>query len=190
MMLMPFPWRPSPEELENPWTNVAWGTHTLVEIITDGRGDLYYSLAAYNGSWEKVDQRNTRRYATSVLDDYSRAIALEYGLPVDGDWTAVFAVEGGQGPGTITVLGPQRTLARYTERLWQAELPCVPRDVAPHATVVAFLDEHGDECRVNLWLVAADGSPLAVAMETGAPAGSVLSNTAYGLPVSNLIGLY
>ncbi|NLF01581.1 MAG: lytic transglycosylase domain-containing protein [Anaerolineales bacterium] len=160
MMLMPFPWRPSPQELENPYTNVAWGTRTLLQIIGDGDGDLYYALAAYNGSWEKVDQSNTRRYAASVLDHYSRAVAMEYGLPLDGDWAAVFAVEGGHGPKTITVIGPQQPVARYTERMWHTDLPSVPPGFAPHATVVAFLDEQGEQCAVRVWLMQADGLPV------------------------------
>jgi Transglycosylase SLT domain len=169
MMLMPFPWRPSAEELENPWTNVAWGTRTLAQIVRDGHGDLYYALAAYNGSWEKVDQRNTRRYAAGVLDYYARAIAVKCGLPADGDWLAIFAVEGEPGPRTITVLGPQRQLARYSARPWQADVPNVPEGVPSTATAVKFVDDDGIEWRVSVWLVAADGTPLVFTTESGLP---------------------
>ena len=161
MMVMPFAWRPSPEELENPWTNLHWGARALAHTIDDGNGDLYYSLAAYNGSWEKIESQNTRRYAASVLDHYTRSVAAQHGLPPDGDWLAILAIEGAPPPGTITVLGPQRPLARYTQRRWlQADIPTVPDDVLPHVTAAAFVNEQGAACRVNVWLVAEDGSSL------------------------------
>ncbi len=161
MMVMPFPWRPSAEELENPWTNVFWGARALAQIVGDGNGDLYYALAAYNGSWERIHWGSTRRYAASVLDHYTRAIAVRHELPADGEWVAIFAAEGTSGPSTITVLGPQRPLARYTERPWiQADIPAIPAGTPPHATVITYVDERGVECRVNVWLVAEDGSPF------------------------------
>ncbi len=173
MMIMPFPWRPSAEELANPWTNVSWGSHTLTQIIGDGNGDLYYALAAYNGSWERIHRGNTRRYAASVLDHYTRAIAMRYELPADGEWVAIVAAEGTPGPQTITVLGPQRPLARYTERPWiQADIPAIPAGTSPHATAIAYVDERGVECRVNVWLVAKDGSPFV----------SPAKQTAFSLP--------
>jgi len=161
MGLMPFDWRPSPEELKNPWTNLFWGARALAHTIRDGNGDLYYALAAYNGSWEQVHLRVTRRYAAAVLDHYARAVAVRYELPADGDWIAIFAIEGAPGPNTITVIGPQRPLARYTERAWiQADIPTVPAGVPPHATAITFVDEQGLECQVNIWLLAEDGSPF------------------------------
>ncbi|MBU0703930.1 MAG: lytic transglycosylase domain-containing protein [Chloroflexi bacterium] len=157
MMVMPFPWRPSPEELADPWTNLFWGARALAHTIRDGNGDLYYSLAAYNGSWEQIHLRVTRRYAASILDEYTRAIAVRHGLPADGEWLALFAVEGAPGPQTIIVLGPQRPLARYTERPWgQADIPMVPAGLSPHATAITFEDEQGMECRVDVWLIAKD----------------------------------
>lgn len=155
MGVMPFEWRPSAKELENPWTNLLWGARALAHTIRDGDGDLYYSLAAYNGGWEQIHLRVTRRYATAVLDHYARATATQYELPAEGNWIAIFAVEGTPSPQTITVLGPQRPLARYTERRWvQADIPTVPVGVPPHATVITFVDERGVECQVNMWLVA------------------------------------
>jgi hypothetical protein len=161
MGLMPFSWRPSPEALQDPSTNLFWGARALAHTIRDGNGDLYYSLAAYNGGWEQVHLRVTRRYATEVLDCYTRAVAVRYGLPEDGDWVAIIAVEGTPGPDTVTVLGPQRSLARYTERPCQADVPGVPVGVPPHTTALTFVDGRGLECRVSVWLAAADGSPLA-----------------------------
>ena len=171
MMLMPFPWRPSADELENPWTNVFWGTRTLAQIVRDGNGDLYHALAAYNGSWKRIHLPVTRRYAASVMDHYARAVAVRHGLPADGEWIAIFAVEGTPGPNTITVLGPHRPLARYTERAWiQADIPTAPAGFPPHTTAITFVDKRGIECRVNVWLVAEDGSPLASsAPQPGSP---------------------
>jgi hypothetical protein len=162
MGLMPFDWRPSADELEDPWTNLYWGARALAHTIRDGQGDLYYSLAAYNGGWGQIHLRVTRRYAADVLGHYARAVAARYELPADGEWVAVFAVEGAPGPQTTIAIGPQRPLARYTERPWvQADVPAVPVDLPPHATAAVFVDEHGVECRVNVWLITADGSPLA-----------------------------
>lgn len=160
MGLMPFSWRPDIEQLQNPSVNLFWGARALAHTIRDGKGDLYYSLAAYNGGWEQIHLRVTRRYAAEILDCYTRAIAVRYGLPEDGDWIAIIAVEGIPGPSTVTVLGPQFPLARYTERPCQADIPHVPAGVPPHATAITFVDERGVECQVHVWLVAEDGSPL------------------------------
>jgi hypothetical protein len=102
MQLMPSAWRPSPEKLAEPSTNLFWGARALAHTIRDGNGDLYYSLAAYNGGWNQIHLRVTRRYATEVMDCYARAIAVKHGLPEDGHWLAVFASDGVAGPQTIT----------------------------------------------------------------------------------------
>ena len=164
MGIMPFNWRPSAEELHNPWTNVAWGANTLAQTIRDGKGDLYYALAAYNGGWDKIHLRVTRGYAGDVLNHYARAVAMRHGLPSDGTWVAIFSAGELPGPNTITVVGPQRTAARYTERPWvQADLPVVPVGVRPHSTAITFVDNYGVERQVNIWLVSATNSPLAFA---------------------------
>ena len=161
MMLMPFAWRPSAEELKNPSTNVFWGARTLAQIIRDGDGDLYYSLAAYNGSWEKIHRGSTRRYAASLLSEYAHAIALRYGVSAYENWIAVFAADGTVGPQNITVIGPKRPIARYTNRPWvQADIPSVPPGVLPHATAITFVDTRGVECQVHVWLITEDGSPV------------------------------
>lgn len=153
MCVKPFPWRPSPEELRNPWTNVAAGTRTLAQVIRDGSGDVYYALAAYNGGWDQIHLRVTRRYATDVLEHYVRAVAVEQGFSADGGWIAILSVEGLPDHRTVTVLGPDRPVARYTERPWQADVPSVPARTAPDATLISFTNEQGQEARVNLWLV-------------------------------------
>ncbi len=157
MCVKPFPWRPSAEELRNPWTNVAAGTRTLAQVIRDGRGDVFYALAAYNGGWDQVHLGCTRRYATDVLDHYVRAVAVDHGFPADGDWTVLLSVEGLPDQSTVTVLGPGRKVARYTERPWShAAVPAAPEDHAPHATALRFQSEHGREVRVNVWLIETD----------------------------------
>lgn len=162
MGVMPFEWRPSPERLENPWTNIFWGARALAHTIRDGKGDVYYSLAAYNGGWDRIHRQTTRRYAADVLGHYTRAVAMQYELPTDGEWIAVIAAEGGSTVDTITVIGPQRPLTRYSERPWlQANIPSVPIGASPHATVLSFVDQHGAECQVNLWFMAENGTLLA-----------------------------
>ena len=153
MCVKPFPWRPSREELRNPWTNVAAGTRTLAQVIRDGSGDVYYALAAYNGGWDQIHLRVTRRYAADVLENYVRAVAVEQGFSADGDWIAILSVEGLPDHRTVTVLGPDRPVARYTERPWEADVPSVPGGTPPDATVISFTNEQGQEARVNLWLV-------------------------------------
>ena len=161
MQLMPSPWRPSPEALEDPWTNLSWGARAIAQTIRDGNGDVYYSLAAYNGGWKQIHLRVTRRYATEVMDCYARAVAVRHGLDKDGNWLAVVAAEGVAGPHTITVLGPHRTLARYTERTgFHTAPPMVPAGAPPQATVITFEDQWGGQAQVHMWLVSEDGSPL------------------------------
>jgi len=186
MQLMPRPWRPSPEELEDPWTNLFWGARALAHTIRDGGGDVYYSLAAYNGGWDQIHLRVTRRYATEVLDSYSRAVAVRHGLPAQGDWIAIFAVEGVPGCNTITVLGPRRPLARYTERPWiQADVPSVPTGVPAHANVITFVTEQGVEGRVRMWLTAQDGSLLTPSAEqTSSSFHSLTVTTSPDVPTS------
>ena len=161
MGLMPFEWRPSEEELENPWTNLFWGARALAHTIRDGNGDLYYSLAAYNGGWERVHLGVTRRYAEDVLNHYASAIAVRNDLPADGGWIAIFATEGAASPRTITVVGPHRPLARYTERPWaESELPTIPANASPLSTTITFEDEQGRACRVHVWMVTEGGLPI------------------------------
>lgn len=157
MCVKPFPWRPSAEELRKPWTNVEAGTRTLAHVIRDGRGDVYYALAAYNGGWDQIHLSVTRRYATDVLRNYVRAVAVEHGFPADGNWIAVISVQGLPDQSTVTVLGPDRPVARYTEKPWsRAEVPSAPDTGSPHATLIKFEGEHGRDVRVNVWLMGKD----------------------------------
>jgi hypothetical protein len=161
MQLMPSSWRPSPEALEDPWINLSWGARAIAQTIRDGNGDLYYSLAAYNGGWKQIHLRVTRRYATEVMDCYARAVAVRQGLDEDGNWLAVFATEGVAGPHTITVLGPHRPLARYTDRPgFHTGPPMVPAGALPQTTIITFEDEWGAQAQVHMWLVSGDDSSL------------------------------
>lgn len=153
MCVKPFPWRPSPEALRNPWTNVAAGSGTLAQVIRDGHGDVYYALAAYNGGWDKIHLGVTRRYAADVLGNYVRAVAVENGFSAEGDWIAILSVEGLPHYRTVTVLGPHQPVARYTERPLETSVPTVPSGTAPHAAVMTFKDERGQVARVKLWIV-------------------------------------
>ena len=157
MCVKPFAWRPSAEELVKPWTNVEAGTRTLAQVIRDGQGDVYYALAAYNGGWEQIHLRVTRRYAADVLDTYVRALAVEHGLSPDGGWMAVLSVNGLPHHRTVTVLGPDRPVSRYTEKPWsQVPVPSVPKGQLPHATLIRFDGDHGRVARVNVWLIEED----------------------------------
>ena len=170
MCVKPFPWRPSAEQLRDPWTNVAAGTRTLAHVIRDGRGDVYYALAAYNGGWDQVHLDVTRRYAADVLDNYVRAVAVKQGLPADGDWTALLSVEGLPDQSTVTVVGPGRKVARYTDRPWsRAEVPAVPEGRSPHATAIRFQSEQGREVRVSVWLIRADQAANLVGRSSNSP---------------------
>jgi len=177
MMVMPFEWRPTAEKLENPWINLFWGSRALATTIRDGGGDLYYSLAAYNGSWEKIDRLFTREYAASVLGYYTRAIAVRHSLPTDSGWVAIIAPECMPGPRTITVLGPDVPLSRYTERPWgSTDIPRVPEGVPPTATAITFIDESGIECHVNVWLLVEDHVLTAESEPTDTVTLAVMSN--------------
>ncbi len=156
MCVKPFAWRPSAAELENPSTNVASGTGIMQQVIEDGKGDVYYALAAYNGGWDKIHRPWTGAYAADVLGEYVRAVAVQQGLASDGEWFAILAVEGLPDNRTITVLGPHRPLTRYTERPLGADIPSVPLGQPPDVTVASFSGPWGREARVNLWLVEED----------------------------------
>lgn len=161
MGIMPFDWRPEAGELLNPWTNVLCGTRTLAQVIRDGKGDLFYALAAYNGGWERTNSRYTRNYAADVMLNYARSVAMRHALPIEANWIAIFGVEGACKLSTVTVVGSYRPFARYTERPWlRVNLPTVPAGVPPHAVAFSFTNGQGEECRVGVWLLSEEGVPL------------------------------
>lgn len=115
-------WRPQPEELLNPGTNMRWGVAILSDIMQQAGGDPYAALAAYSGGWEYVNSRVPRQYAASVLDYYARAVVVRNGLSPDiaSRWTLAVEMRRGNVPNqSLLVLGSQpvsglRTYGRHT----------------------------------------------------------------------------
>ncbi len=103
-------WRPTPEELRDPVTNLRWGGAILGEIIRQSGGDLFAALTAYSGGWEYAESRVPRTYATNVLDSYARAIASRNGISPDiaSKWTVALEIRQGNVPTeALLVLGQQ-----------------------------------------------------------------------------------
>lgn len=157
MMLMPreagFSWRPTAAELEDPATNIAWGTRTISQIIAQAQGDLYNALAAYNGGWEQVSLNSTRRYAEEVLTLYAQAVAARCGLPLEGHWVATVAPIGGGASSVMTTFGPQRPFARYSNRPVAVRIPDVIAEGPPTVVVFSPTEGHGMGLRVGVWIV-------------------------------------
>jgi hypothetical protein len=102
--------RPSADDLANPAINLRWGVAILADVVRQAGGDLYSALAAYSGGWENVDNRVPRRYATSVLNNYGRAIATRNGISPDiaAQWTIAIELRHGNIPNEqLLVLGSQ-----------------------------------------------------------------------------------
>lgn len=103
-------WRPSPEELLVPATNLRWGMAILSHVVEASGGDLFAALAAYNGGWDQVNSREPRQYAASVLDSYARALVSRHGIPPEtaAQWTIAVEIVGGNVPvEPLMVLGRQ-----------------------------------------------------------------------------------
>jgi hypothetical protein len=102
--------RPSADDLANPAINLRWGVAILADVVRQAGGDLYAALAAYNGGWENVENRVPRRYATSVLNNYGRAIASRNDISPDiaSQWTIAIELRHGNMPNeSLLVLGSQ-----------------------------------------------------------------------------------
>lgn len=157
MMIMPreagFSWRPTAEALEDPWRNVFWGARVLSTVIRQSHGDLYNALAAYNGGWEQIHLRGPRHFAEDVLGFYIRAVAVRCGLSPEGHWVATVAAMDKGGRDVLTVFGPQRSLARYSDRPVVAYIPDATTAGPP--TAVAFSPPDGKDLdsRVGLWIL-------------------------------------
>ena len=161
MMVMPkeagFTWRPTIAELQDPWVNVFWGARALSIIIRQAHGDLHNALSAYNGGWDQIHLSGPRRYAKDILEYYSRAVAMRYGLSPEAHWVATVAPM--EAPHVLTVIGPRRNLARYSQRPVIADVPDVTTEGPP--TSVAFTPREAGytHCRVGIWIVV-DGQTL------------------------------
>jgi hypothetical protein len=102
--------RPSADDLANPAINLRWGVAILADAVRQAGGDIYAALAAYSGGWKNVENRVPRRYATSVLNNYGRAIATRNGISPDiaSQWTIAIELRHGNMPNeSLLVLGPQ-----------------------------------------------------------------------------------
>ena len=82
-------WRPTPETLLNPEINLNWGVAILSEIVRDSGGDIAAALAAYSGGWAQANSRVPREYASRVLDQYGRAVAVRTAVvtKITSGWT-------------------------------------------------------------------------------------------------------
>jgi hypothetical protein len=103
-------WRPLPDELLIPATNLRWGMLILSYVVQQSGGDLFAALAAYNGGWKQVNSREPREYAASVLDSYARAVISRSGLSPDlaARWTVAIEVPAGNVPmEDLLILGQQ-----------------------------------------------------------------------------------
>lgn len=90
-------WRPSTEALKDPTVNLNWGGAILSDIIQQAGGDIAAALAAYSGGWEYATGRVTQAYASQVLDEYGRAVAVRNGISPDiaSLWTVAVRIERG-----------------------------------------------------------------------------------------------
>lgn len=155
MMVMPsdagFTWRPTAQELYVPETNLFWGVRALSTVLRDADGDLYAALAAYNGGWEQIQYRGPRRFASDIIDEYARAVAVRHGLSSASHWVATVAPM--CGPGSMTVVGPQRSLVRYSRPPVIANFPTFTTRGLPTAVVFSPLDGRDLSSRVGVWIL-------------------------------------
>ncbi|MCU0520096.1 MAG: transglycosylase SLT domain-containing protein [Anaerolineae bacterium] len=160
MQIMPkeegFHWRPSRDELLNPYTNVYWGTRTLSTVIHQGDGDVFSALAAYNGGWEKVSSRVPKAFAATILHDYARAVAVRLG--VEDDWVAFIAIEDTTLHGPIWVTrSDDAAVTLYGEENLTPEGEMLIPPVAPTAELAACVDsETGQAYTVGIYLFRPD----------------------------------
>ncbi len=147
-----FSWRPSAQELEDPALNVFWGTRTLSIVIRQARGDLYLALAAYNGGWEQIQFSGPRRYAEETLLHYARAVAVRMGLPAEGPWVATLAAVDPRVRTSLTVLGPQDPLVRYSVRPVAFRLKDAGAEGRPTTLVFAPRNDGDLDGDIGLWL--------------------------------------
>ncbi len=158
MQVMPkeagFSWRPSREALLEPQTNLQAGCRTLVDIIHQGGGDLFNTLAAYNGGWEQIMYRGPKFFATTIMRDYAAAVAVREGLESQGAWHAIFAPRQGERiGGPVWVVDPHRDDVFYfgDSVLLPDGGSLVPLQKMPTA-IVARYQNQGSVSEIVLWL--------------------------------------
>lgn len=110
-------WRPQPEELVDPGVNLRWGVAILTDIIRQSGGDLSAALAAYAGGWREANKTVPKRYAASVLDEYSRAVLIRNGIDpkIASQWTLAIDMHHGYvTTDSLLVLGEQPVSGLHT----------------------------------------------------------------------------
>lgn len=116
-----FEWRPTREELRDPFTNLDWGTAILAEILRQSGGDINAALAAYNGGWEQTDIPVTQHYAAQVLNFYGQAVAARSGISpeIATEWSIAVEFDRGYIPSETLLLGkePLSGLRTYGEHM-------------------------------------------------------------------------
>lgn len=116
-----FEWRPTREELFDPYTNLDWGTAIFASILRQSGGDVEAALAAYNGGWELTTIQETQAYAAQVLNLFGQAVATRSGISpeIASEWTIGIELTRGNIPSEALLLGqePFSGLHRYGEHL-------------------------------------------------------------------------
>ncbi|MGW8318901.1 MAG: lytic transglycosylase domain-containing protein [Candidatus Promineifilaceae bacterium] len=114
-------WRPSGEALLDPEVNLNWGVAILADIIRQSGGDIDAALAAYIGGWDQVSHRVPREYASRVLNDYGRAVAVRSNISPDiaTRWTIAIEVQLGHVPPEALLMSerPVSGLRKYGEHI-------------------------------------------------------------------------
>jgi len=146
-----FTWRPTEAELLDPSTNLFWGTRTLAIVVRQGKGDIFNSLAAYNGGWAQIMYRGPKIFATAILRDFAEASALRHGL-ADSGWIAHFAVDRGVLGGPIWIADADRddVYLYGNENRLPSGVALIPATVPTER--VANCSEGASPCLVGLWL--------------------------------------
>lgn len=147
-----FEWRPTKAELMDPAVNLFWGTRTLSTVVEQGQGDIFNSLAAYNGGWDQIMYRGPTIFATTILRDYASAVVSREG--VSGHWLGMFAVRNHSIHGPIWVVDSTREdvyLSRNENMLPDGTL-LIP-DIPPTAVVASCNDNETERSfEVGFWL--------------------------------------
>lgn len=104
-----FEWRPTREELRDPFTNLDWGTAILTDILRQSGGDISAALAAYNGGWRQTDIPVTQNYAAQVLNYYGQAVAARSGVSpeIATEWSIAVEINRGYIPSETLLVGKE-----------------------------------------------------------------------------------
>ena len=126
-----FEWRPTREELRDPFTNLDWGTAILAAILRQSGGDINAALAAYNGGWEQTHIPVTQNYAAQVLNFYGQAVAARSGISpeIATEWSIAVELNRGYIPNETLLLGkePFSGLHTYGEHMLFHDVDSVGR---------------------------------------------------------------